>query len=87
MRKNRYDLDRRSAGESQAVQAVVAALFVLGLASLLFLHADGVPTSAAPLATSSNDSRRAPPTSDPSLPDVRTLVREKDEDDPQAPTF
>jgi hypothetical protein len=85
MRNNRYDLDRRAADESRAVQAVIAVLFVLGVASLLIFHADRSDT-ALPFATTSDDYLHAP-ASDPSLPDVRAAMRNAPDDVAQAPTF
>ena len=88
MSNHRFDEERRRAEESHAVQAVVATLFVLGLAGLLFLHADGNKPMpfATPLGTTSDDYLHAP-TSDPSLPDVRAAMRNAPDDAVQAPTF
>ncbi len=91
--KSPTELERRRTGYN-TTGAVVATLYVLGLASLLFLHngPNGVSSAVAPTAPIVAD---APaylhaPTSDPSLPSLEaTLSRLENApaDEAPAPTF
>ena len=91
--KTTTELDRRRAGNTTG--AVVATLYVLGLASLLFLHNEPNVVSsaiapAAPTVVSSATAYLHAPTSDPSLPSLEaTLSRLENApvDETPAPTF
>jgi len=82
----RSNFDARGARTANSVRTVVAALFVLGVTSLVIVHSDRQEPAAA---TASNDQFLHAPSTDPSLPDLRTTMRQFDTayEVSQAPTF
>jgi hypothetical protein len=89
--KSHTDLEQRRTG-SNSTSAIVATLYVLGLASLLFLHngTTVVSSATAPAIATSAPAYLHAPTSDPSLPSLEaTLARLENApaDEAPAPTF
>ncbi len=97
---NRIEIDRKDAKSPNSRRAVVATLYVLGLASLMWLYTGktvdlggGPAVATAPdqpvPVVAGNDYLHAP-TSDPSLPSLEASLSRSDTepaDKPQAPTF
>lgn len=97
--KSRVDFERKGGVRANSVRALVAALCVLGLASLTLLHSNGDGRIAAGYVASTQPTTDGPvvnsrflhaPTGDPSVPSAESVFSRKDatpDDDPPAPTF
>jgi len=97
--KSRIDFERKGGVRANSVRALVAALCVLGLASLTLLHSNGDGRIAAGYVASTQPTTDGPvvnsrflhaPTGDPSVPSAESVFSRKDaapDDDPPAPTF
>ena len=98
--KSRIDFERKGGFRANSVRALVAALCVLGLASLTLLHgnddgriATGYAASTQPTTTDgpvANSRFLHAPTGDPSVPSAESVFSRKDaapDDGPPAPTF
>ena len=94
--KNRVDFERKGGIRANSVRALVAALCVLGLASLTLLHSNDDGRIAAGYAASTQPTTDGPvanssflhaPTGDPSVPSAESVFSRKDatpDDDPPA---
>jgi hypothetical protein len=95
---NRIEVDQKSGKSPNSQRAIVATLYVLGLASLMWLHSgrsvsdesSAVPAPDQPASVAATSSYLHAPTSDPSLPSLEATFSRSDvepADKAQAPTF